>query len=166
MNIIFENIKNVNIENISFLEKKKNIIMDGKFTKIIYADTCVTMSGLYTNVPISYTTSDSNIIYISNTLNNINTIKALVDFEYNLLEYYKHLHNIYKNVIYNINNQLIIGKIKLYREQYGQSDNKMKIILKISGIWESGNEIGITYKFLEMNELNVFSGGDKYSRAL
>jgi hypothetical protein len=151
MNIIFENIKNVNIENISFLEKKKNIIMDGKFTKIIYNDSFVTFNGLYINIPIHYTSCDSNVIYISNTLNNLNIINSLVELEYKLLEYYKQFYNIYKNVIYNINNQIMVGKIKLYKEQY-QPSHKIKIVLKISGIWESMNEIGFTYKFLEMRE--------------
>ena len=152
MNIIFENIKDVNVENVAFLEKKKNIIMDGKFTKIIYTDTCVTMNGLYINTPIQYNSYDSNIVYISNTLNNLKIIKNIIEIEYNLLKYYKQFYNVYKNIIYNINNQLIIGKIKLYKEQYRNPSHKIKIILKISGIWETVNEIGITYKFLEMYE--------------
>jgi hypothetical protein len=152
MNIVFENIKDVNVENVVFLEKKKNIIMDGNFTKIIYTDTCVTINGLYINFPIQYTSYYSNSIYILNTLNNLKIIKTLVEIEYNLLKYYKQFYNVYKNVIYNINNQLVNGKIKLYREEI--PSHKTKIILKISGIWENVNEIGITYKFLEMYESN------------
>ena len=38
------------------------------------------------------------------------------------------------------------------REKLRFSDqNPTKIVLKISGIWETANEIGITYKFLDMH---------------
>jgi hypothetical protein len=88
----------------------------------------------------------------SQVLTVVKIIKTLVEIEYNLLKYYKQFYNVYKNVIYNINNQLVNGKIKLYREEI--PSHKTKIILKISGIWENVNEIGITYKFLEMYESN------------
>ena len=47
--------------------------------------------------------------------------------------------------------QLQSGFFKLYKEQ--NNDKKsvtVKHVLKISGIWETKNEIGITFKLLEM----------------
>jgi len=34
------------IDNVFFLETRKNIIMDGKFTKIIYSDENIVMNGV------------------------------------------------------------------------------------------------------------------------
>ena len=45
---------NINIENIHFLEPKKNIIIDGNFTKILYADDDVSINGIYILCPIVF----------------------------------------------------------------------------------------------------------------
>ena len=46
MNVIFD-INNYNVENVVFLETKKNMLMDGIFTKIIYSDENVSINGIY-----------------------------------------------------------------------------------------------------------------------
>jgi hypothetical protein len=46
------------------------------------------------------------------------------------------------------------GTMKLYKD-YNSSDDKKKnvqYIVKISGVWETYDEIGLTYKLLEVNE--------------
>lgn len=181
MNIIFQNF-DINMENISFLETKKNIIMDGNFTKIIYSDIFVTMNGLFINIPLInhietinnstrffinkditdrelnlYNINDINAFYFHYNCNNLNIINSLSDIENKLLEYYKHFYNVNKTCTYSIYNQLLSGKIKIYKENrhrdHPEKKYKSKIVLKISGIWETMNDIGITYKFLEMYDL-------------
>lgn len=250
MNIVLD-INSVDIKNILFLDSKKNIIVNGKFTRLIYSNSLLTMSGLYINFPINlqYINNESNLFNISrinnssddyfggldndsqslkniiffnnNNPTNINILKQICELEYKLLNYYKaeflssSIEN-FKTFSLILNKQLSIGKIKLYKEiispssQYIQSasfpfnsvsnnfispppgfsninnfkscknlsknslDEKNKtikfyqqnnsnnllniqkknfIILKISGIWETKNEIGLTYKFLEMTSL-------------
>ena len=52
-----------------------------------------------------------------------------------------------KRKIYKINEQLMTGYIKhLIDNKYANS-----FILKISGIWESENDYGLTFKFIEIN---------------
>ena len=46
MNIIYP-IQNYDINNVFFLDPKRNIIMDGKFSKINYSDTNVTLNGIW-----------------------------------------------------------------------------------------------------------------------
>jgi hypothetical protein len=239
MNIILD-VNSVEIKNVSFLDSKKNIIVNGKFTRLMYSNSFLTMSGLYINFPINLqyiNTHDSNLFGISrtnnyiedilndspshknivffnvNNPNNVNIIKQICDLEYKLLNYYKSEFllsntNNYKSFSLILNKQLSIGKLKLYKELnssvsnnlfeeinktphilfsknsssclsllpppppgfstinysgfYNNSDcirfeeknktvsqKKMHIVLKISGIWETKDEIGLTYKFLE-----------------
>ena len=49
-------------------------------------------------------------------------------------------------------NTLMNGSIKLYVKQYSNLSN-LKYIIKISGVWENDKEVGITYKFLEISDL-------------
>ena len=51
MNIIL-GISQIEIKNIMFLETKKNIIIDGNFTKLIYADNNVSVNGIFVTFPI------------------------------------------------------------------------------------------------------------------
>ena len=41
------NTNDIVIDNVFFLETRKNIILDGKFTKIIYSDENLVMNGIY-----------------------------------------------------------------------------------------------------------------------
>ena len=75
MNISID-IENIVLPNIYFLDKKRNIIMDGNFTKIIYSNDWFTMNGLYILFPIEVISiekySNNNILkfhtYQSNNL--------------------------------------------------------------------------------------------------
>ena len=51
MNIIL-NLNNINSYNVCFLEPKKNIIMDGLFTKINFLNEYLTMNGIFIIFPI------------------------------------------------------------------------------------------------------------------
>ncbi len=256
MNIVLD-INSIEIKNVSFLDSKKNIIINGKFTRLMYSNPFLTMNGIYINIPINlqYTNAinnDTNIFNVSRTYNlvddlsnelqslknivffnannhnNMIIIKQICELEYKLLSNYKleflssHGDN-NKTFSMILNRQLSIGKIKLYRElnpnqSYGLPEEKYKvsnisnvtlekneettrfnlgpppgfqninylgtfqslqknileekkminfnsqisnkniqnskeksyIVLKISGIWETKDEIGLTYKFLEM----------------
>jgi hypothetical protein len=47
MNFVFNSIEDLEVENISFLDTKKNNIIDGNFTKIIYNDEFTTLNGIF-----------------------------------------------------------------------------------------------------------------------
>jgi hypothetical protein len=72
-----------------------------------------------------------------------------------------------KTCVYSLYNQLMMGYTKVYRdfitEESSQSQSIQSattttspptatsaFVIKISGVWETSNEIGITYKFIEM----------------
>ena len=252
MNIIID-ISQIEYMNFVFLEKKKNIIVDGYFTKIIYSDPFVTFNNIYINCPIQiqYISNDSSVknSVFFNTSHNIGVIKMITKLEEQIIESYKKrdfsnsslfyrnidsVHQVENNfhtktseqasssgdsqllqtlsshssspeinriteprrgavVLQNVTpngstflqplinenntndssitsnrhykknnnlslyNQLKSGKIKLFRE-YNMEEvdqkiielNNIHIVLKISGIWETNNDIGIAFKFLEM----------------
>lgn len=151
MNIVMD-ISQLEIDNIIFLETKKNIIVDGNFTKIIYSDPFITFNGIYINLPIIFNNLDKNIIknnIFFNPSNNFLFIKNIMHIEEQIIEQYKKEFYIQKNSNLSLYNQLKLGKIKLYKEYNNNNNNHdMNIVLKISGIWETINEVGIAYKFL------------------
>lgn len=93
---------------------------------------------------------------------NINIIKELNRIEHTIIEYAKDFFNINKINIYSLRNQLKQGNIKIYNSHsdkvclfnehttsfVNEFEYNNNIIIKISGIWENDQNIGITYKFL------------------
>jgi len=258
MNFVLDNY-HVDERNISFLETKKNNIIDGNFTKIIYKDTFVTVNGIYLLFPVTVTGVDksngkTNVFFNPKIVSNTSIINHISDIEGKIINCYKEEYNVsYKRNMSTLFNLLYNGKVKLYKEiNYGvkrtepcngskrfldsrinlvtyhefgvkrtddvafhtcgendvgrrtekfvvggyeerkpsepptfgvavqgcklrlltpdqttpgvsrpkslvveplcgSDQNPTKIVLKISGIWETANEIGITYKFLDMH---------------
>ena len=74
-----------------------------------------------------------------------------------ILEFYKQLFQCKKKIVFMLKEQLQEGNIKLYKEHFYNFIKfpcKHKyyipnVILKISGIWETDDNIGLTYKFIE-----------------
>jgi len=155
MNITYD-IEKYNKRNIFFLETKQNMLMDGKFTKLLFSDNIFTTIGIFLNLQFN----NSSIYQINkkcilkferNDINN-KIINNLANIEKGILQYYKHLNNCNKEENYLLYNTLINSSIKLYVKEYNNFSN-IKYIIKISGVWENEKEIGITYKFLEISDL-------------
>jgi len=165
MNILLY-INNFNLSQIYFLDKKTNIIMDGVFTKIIYSNNCMTMNGLYIDFPVKNIMTNKinskNILQLD-TIINKDLFQKLIDIEKQILMYYityfsplqsefhtnekmNTLQN--KTIVYNLKNQLQSRSIKYYKEYDCYSKSGL-LYIKISGIWENQNEIGITFKLIE-----------------
>ena len=153
MNIIFD-VPQIQIQNIFFLDSKKNIIMDGKFTKIIYSDDFLTTNGLYIstlfNYPIVDKLMNKNILKFSicDKLN-IKIAMGLSQIEQSIIEYYKHISNSNKTTVLSLSDNMKNGCVKLYREYFNYNSPSKNYIIKISGVWEDQSRIGLTYKFLE-----------------
>lgn len=144
MNII-QHIDNFNIINLFFLDKKRNIVMNGSFTKIMYSVRDVSFLGMFFDFPIDGSIMGSKY-YNFNIHENIETITRIINIEKQILDYYKTINEIDKNSVYVLKNNISQGHLKVYTKK--EMKNK-KYVLKISGVWETTNEIGITYKLLE-----------------
>ena len=156
MNII-NNIINYNKNYLSFAESRRNIIIDGQFTKIIYAKDTISIMGLYFNIPVQEINENKDYLDFKNADNYL--VKYLIQIEKDILEYYliytsydKHQQ---KELKYDLYNKINEKQIKVYKKY---ATKKMdKLIVKISGVWESQTEIGITFKFIEGNSTIVTS---------
>ncbi len=155
MNII-TNVNKISILNLFFSEKKKNIIVDGSFTKLIHSDNLFSMNGIYVNLPLSnFTLNESN----NNTFIHFNPYhksnaylnQELTKLEYHILDYYRKNNISNKNLANILSKQLYSGTMKLYKETKGslnKTPENLKLIIKISGIWETKSEVGLAIKLL------------------
>jgi hypothetical protein len=159
MNIVFD-ISTFQLINLIFLESKRNIIMDGTFTKIIYSNPSVSLNSIYFYLPIEIQSIDKIVnkfflkFYPSSGIN-MPIVQELSKIEYKIIEYYKQINHINKKTTCLLTKQLYSGNLKIYRDynDYNSKMNKtIQYIIKISGIWETYNEIGITYKVFECYE--------------
>ena len=137
MNIALS-IKDLTIDDIFFLDPIKNIIINNsKFIRIIYSNNLLTLNGIYLicNIDNKYKNNNYDLsLYIQNLENNI-----LNKFSKEKLKNYKIREYFNSNFI---NTDYTIGK-----------ENYTKYILKISGIWDASNNIGLTFKFLKLDSI-------------
>ena len=94
----------------------------------------------------NYTKIHNKTIIQINVNENIEIINNLSSVEQQLLNYYTQLNNINKRSVYSLKDNLLSGNIRIYKQN---NFNNARLFLKISGIWETDNEIGITYKFID-----------------
>ena len=131
-----------------FLEPIENtIIKDSIFHRIILSNNIICMNNI--NIKIE----------LSNVLieRYYNKYKCTIDM---LSQYFKNIKDIEKSILSSINiegkhkklnifEQLNTGSIRIFSnlELDNKVYNNFVVILKISGIWETHDEYGITFKF-------------------
>lgn len=127
MNLVLDYNK-YNVNNVFFYEPVKNTVMeDSKFIRIIYSDALIILNGLYLKIN--------------------KTDKKKTD---NIDKLVKNIELLEKNVLNKYNsNKVKITKIKDHLQYLIKKNENFDIfILKISGIWETEQMIGITFKFI------------------
>ena len=149
MNIV-KKIDQYDDNNIFFCESiKNNIMIEGNFIRILYSTYDITLNGIYLLIQFNDVVTEKyyNKIKCSfNVHNNKELIEKIKTIEENLL---KKIGINNKIPQYKIYEQLMNGHIKFF------SNNNLKnngsFILKISGIWETQMNYGLTYKFTKIN---------------
>ena len=193
-------LNHVNTQNIYFSEKKKNVVVDGDFIKIIYSTSGFEMNGLYIllgiesmkdqlcsnwmQLPIkgfteSIVKSDAKIMYENRNSQltskrvitfdpysetNLKLINKLCEIEHDIIERYILNKCKSKYPSYILKTNLLCGTIKYHSEYkeikpktiypiyktgiWGDRHITERLILKISGIWETSTNVGITMKFI------------------
>jgi hypothetical protein len=149
------------LSNIYFLETKKNIIMDGNFTKLIFSNEFFIMNGIYILFPIDHNGSEKIMNKTQIRFNpfqqyNQTLINEFSKLEKSILEYYKQTRTCNCKIVPLLQKQMLIGFMKTnkeYKNQFLINENNKNLlyVLKISGIWETKDEIGLTYKLFEVN---------------
>nr|UZT28927.1 hypothetical protein [Nucleocytoviricota sp.]UZT29275.1 hypothetical protein [Nucleocytoviricota sp.] len=134
--MIAEDIDNISYHNIFISESNKN--NTNNFIKIFYSNSIFFLNSIYIKLKINNLRVSNNKIIFDN-LYNIEKIKNLESF-------------ILNNV--NINKEPILKLTNLFDNnilKYGDEIHKYNI-LKISGIWETNENYGITFKIIEYDD--------------
>tara|TARA_Y100000992_G_C21269591_1_gene495890 strand:+ start:564 stop:1016 length:453 start_codon:yes stop_codon:yes gene_type:complete len=131
-----------------FLEPIDNtIIKDSIFHRIILSNDLICMNNINIKIDLS------NVV-IEKYYNKYKcTIDVMSEYTKNIVDIEKSILNSInvenKSKKLNINEQFNTGSIRIFSntELQNRLYNKFSIILKISGIWETQDEYGITFKF-------------------
>ena len=144
MNLVLP-IKEISISNIFFNESVKNTVVDdSNFIRIIYSNQDFVLNSLYIKIDI-YSNKKSNNPSIGNTeLYIINLVNLIDKLEQDILNKYS---------INKQQNNKLKEQLQYYIQKLNSncSENMISYLLKISGIWETNNIIGLTYKFIYNN---------------
>jgi hypothetical protein len=146
MNLV-KNMNQYDENNIFFCEPIKNNIMnDGTFIRILYSTHNILLNGIYLLISLTdiacekYYNKYRCIFDPSNHKDIIDNIKII---EENILKKI----DIKKTPQLKISEQLRNGNIKLFN-MIDQEDSSF--IVKISGVWETQYNYGLTYKFIKV----------------
>lgn len=138
------------IKNTLFSEKVENkVINNSDFYRIIYSDDISILSGIniyfnLNNISIEKYFNKIKCCILDNS--NVTVIDLLKNIENDILD---KLEIPIKNKILNIASQFNNEYIKIYTSKYVSYGKKttLGLLLKISGIWESTDEYGLTFRF-------------------
>ncbi len=148
MNLV-KRIEQYNDECIFFCEPIKNNVMnDGNFIRILYSTKNIILNGIYLQINLTDLICEKYYNKYRcefNTTNHKDIIDGIKIIEENILKKYK-TNKIASHKIYE---QIKSGYIKLFSD-IGNKTN-CSFILKISGIWETQSNYGLTYKFIKVN---------------
>jgi hypothetical protein len=146
MNIFSLHIENCNVDKMTFLDTKPNIIMDGMFSKFLYTETYFTLNSVLIHIP--FTNVQVKQLYPNKMVIQFDLhsefIKKIIQLEKDLIDKYIHFHpsTLNKQVQFSIKENINNKKLKI-QEGIGNT-----FFIKLSGIWESDFHYGVTFKFI------------------
>ena len=176
--MIAESLSDHKLNNIYILSPiKNNLIVDGLFYKILYSNDLYISNGIYMHIVLNNINNNMNYNNINNNYNNYNSHNShnshnyRVNFDvtknYDIIEKIQNIEtyilnniidrinkttpnmNINKKICYKITEQFKSGEIKL-------NNHNNNLILKLSGVWENDNSIGVSYKIMHINKSHKF----------
>ena len=149
MNIV-KRIDQYDNNSIFFCEPIKNNVMnEGNFIRIIYSTNNVVLNGIYLLITLNDITCDRYYTKYKcsfNVANHKEIIDNLKIIEEDLL---KKCEITDKSPQFKIHEQIKNGNLKIFSDICNKST--CLLILKISGVWETQNNYGLTYKFIKIN---------------
>jgi len=137
-------IQTININNAYFVDKKRNTVIEGDFTKILYSTEDFVMTGLFIYCPfvsgMRHRPPPPGFSVPHQTLHqyyNMEIIRRLCEIEMELLANYCTAYAPYKTPVYCLQN---------YMNSIPLRGTFVPTTLKISGVWENKINVGITLK--------------------
>jgi len=160
--MISENLQNLNYESIILNEPIKNsAVQYNYFYKLLYSTNIVSLTSIFLLFELNNLSFENDKIrFIKSTLNN-SVFSKLIELEEQLLnliidsknKLYK-LKEIYENQFFKYSLSDEYENLNSY--SYLEDLNNKTFIIKISGIWESKDSIGLTFKFIKVNKFIDF----------
>jgi hypothetical protein len=154
--LIVKYLEQYNNNNIFFCEPiNNNIINDSNFIRILYSTHEFMLNGIYLYIPLKDVIIEKNYnkYRCSFNIHNNKTIDKIKNIEVQLLQKYSITNKI---PLYKISSQILNGGIKIFNNyslthnNCDQNNCGYTLILKISGIWETECNYGLTYKFIKL----------------
>jgi hypothetical protein len=137
--------------NVYFNKPIRNTVIDeSNFLRITYSNEMFSMNGICINVTIDVSTKEKHYNKYKCSFNlarNYLVVHKLTQIEAKIL---KRIELDGKTPVKKIRQQLNCGNIKLFTDNSIISSAN-NYTLKMSGIWETDTEYGITYKFIEIS---------------
>ena len=129
---------------------KNNIMNEGKFIRIIYSTQHCALNGVYLFIDLVDISCDKFYNKFKCTFGveaNKETVCRIKCIEEELLKKIDISHKMPQFKIYE---QLRNGNIKLFSDVAEEHPRTCSLILKISGVWETQFNYGLTYKFVKV----------------
>ena len=120
-----------------------NIIANSKFFRTIYSNGLLTLNNICLEIPIVITHTNRNRFFFDARYNS-QVVMFLKQLEDNILVRSGIANKTPRKRLYE---QLESGFLKIFTPINDDYRN-YPVLLKISGLWESESEIGVTYKFV------------------
>lgn len=140
-----------NPDYIYFCEPTKNTILNNStFVRMLYSSQFITLNGICLNLCLVGVSQrfKCKLEFDINNANNIQVIQELTIIEDYILRKYG---NNQKTPSHKLREQLNSGCIKVFNHNYIIHPNNNSFALKISGLWETESEYGLTFKFVRLH---------------
>jgi len=160
--MICEPLESINYEAIILNEAVKNsVIQYNNFYKLVYSTHILVLSSIFTIFELTNSVIENDSISFNKNNTNFDVFNKLIALE----EYLLKLLNSHKTKMYKFKE---IYDNKTFRFVYNEIneilDNNVNtistknphVVLKISGLWESKESIGLTFKFIFVNKYIQF----------
>ena len=139
-----------------FLERKSNMIIDGLFSKLMYSTDSFITTGLYIDCLFQSIKKTGISMIVFDIHKNSEIIQQLCHIEKQVLQAYMQQFQLSnKTPIFDLENKLQTGTIRYYTSPTYNKSSTYKLssainyYIKVSGIWETDHQIGLTYKIIE-----------------
>ena len=155
---ILKTLDQYNHNNLYFCDTIKNNVMpNGNFIRMLYCMNNFTMNGLYLHIPfinVAHEKYYQKYKFTFDTHVHKNIITKLVNIEKDILDRVM-IDSSQKTPQYKVREQLVNGCIKLHLNDTTFDTNNVSLALKISGIWETETNYGLTYKFSKVEQVTM-----------
>jgi len=131
----------------------KNTVMENSdFIRIIYSDGVVALNGLHVRARLHTSRVEQYFNKYKCTIDVTRSDKAINELSRLEDAVLRQSGVVNKTPVRRIANQLRLGSFKLFSDdQGGPGPRRQSIyVLKMSGVWETAEEYGVTHKFMEI----------------